>query len=514
MRNDATATVQLLEVQRDGNVYQSLPEPTWAVMFGWYLHPTFSGGYNLPFHPNLRPLFVSFHLNKPDALTPDAIAYLRRWAPIGCRDWQTVALLTAAGVPAFFSGCITTTVDTVFSRTGPDERTGVAYIDAQDAPEEGDQIEQSVGDIRLQPLTSNLALGREWVERYHTEFAEVVTTRLHSYLPARSVGCRVDFHPRNPSDPRFGGLIDIDEAAYEKIRQGILTKLAAMLGILAGGADEQAAYAALARAVRPDLAAAERFLGDQEFSRAALPPVTLPELGERVIVVNAPRASRPLARLLDTLRRTHPTTTCWSSAAPLGLADGVFRIAAPQGQDLAVAAVLNALPDHTRALMLSSDSVLRGDPMALFDAATSSSGLAADPDVRKNRQSLSVLIRRVSSRQGEDWRRALRFAAAAHRRSGHGARVPDTRVCVIDPAALRAAGWTELAGELIGTFDARLGEALALVTRGDFAPLPEHGQTRLGLEPYDPDAVLLQGAGAVRVPLKWLTTSGETANPR
>ena len=512
-RDDAAASVQLIEVQRDGNVYQSLPEPTWAVMFGWYLHPTFSGGYNLPFHPHLRPLFISFHLNKPDALTPAATNYLRRYGPIGCRDWQTVALLAAAGVPAFFSGCITTTVDTVFARTGPDERTGVVHIDAQSEPEEGEQIEQSVDDLRAQPLPVNLALGRQWVERYATEFAEVSTSRLHSYLPARSVGCRVDFHPGNPSDPRFGGLIGIDDHAYELIRQGILDKLAGMLATLADGADEQQAYGRWRELCAPDVAAAQEFLAGLEFGRRELPEVTLPALGERVIVVNAPRSSKTLKRLLKSLRGQAPDEDVLVvGAEPEGLWEGSHHIPAPAGQDLTMAAVLAALPDHCRALVLTSDAVLRDAPNALFAAATGGDVLAADPDLRRNRQSLSVLIRRVSARQGADWQRALQFAATAHRRCGHGGIVPDTRVCVIDPVALRASGWSELAGELIGTFSARLSEALAVAIRGVFADLPAHAQTRLGVEPYDPEAVVLQGAGAARVPLKWLA-GARTGSP-
>lgn len=503
------ATVQLVEVQRDGNVYQDLPQPTWAIMFGWYLHPTFSGGYNLPFHPHLRPLFISFHLNKPDALTPDAVDYLRRWAPIGCRDWQTVALLTAAGVPAFFSGCITTTVDTVFARSGPDERSGTAYIDAQDAPEEGDQIEQSVADIRPQPLTANLALAREWVQRYHAEFAEVSTTRLHSYLPARSVGCRVDFHPTNPSDPRFGGLIAIDDAEYERIRQGILGKLATMLELLATGADEEVGYARWRELCAPDVAAASDFLGAMTFGRRPLPAVVLPKVGERVIVVNAPRATKRLSRLLASVSlRCHDVPVLVVGPdETAGLGEGVHVVPAEQGQDLTMAAVLDALPDGTRALVLSADTVLRGDPAALFGAVTSASGLAAEVDVRRNRLDLAGMIRRVSARQGDDWQRALRFAAAAHRRCGHGRQVPDARVCMIDPAALRSAGWSELAGELIESFGARFAEALALVVAGDFALLPEHSLTRVALERHDPDAVVLQGAGAARVPVGWLAAS-------
>lgn len=510
VRTDASATVQLIELQRDGNVYQALPEPVWAVMFGWYLHPTYSAGYHLPFNPAVRPLFISFHLNKPDALTPAAVDYLRRYGPIGCRDWQTVALLASAGVPAFFSGCITTTVDTVFARTGPDERTGTAYIDAADAPDEDDQIEQSVGDIRREPLPDNLALGREWVERYHSEFAEVSTTRLHSYLPARSVGCRVDFHPKNPSDPRFGGLIAIDDDAYERIRQGILDKLAAVLAVLANGADETGVYDRWRELCAPDVAAGEQYLGSLRFGTTPLPPfdrAVLGGVGNRVVLVNATTATKPLARLLKSMAE-HASATPVVVVGALNaeqVPPGVRVVAAePAAQDATLAAVLQAVPDGARVLLLSSDTVVRGALDPLFDAPVSAAGLAAAPDVRKYLRSLSVLIRRVSSRQGDDWQRALRFAAAAHRRCPHGATVPDVRACVIDVAALRASGWTELAGELTGTFDARISEALSIVTRGDYAPLPEHSFTRIAVERADPAALVVHGAASAKVPLKWL----------
>ena len=72
-------------------------------------------------------------------------------------------------------------------------------------------------------------------------------------------------------------------------------------------------------------------------------------------------------------------------------------------------------------------------------------------------------------------------------------------------AALRAAGWSDLAGELIGTYSARFAEAVAVVTAGDFQPLPSHALTRVALERHDPDAVVLLGAGAARIRPSTLT---------
>ena len=131
-RSGIDADLEVITVHRDASMYEPIPEDTWVLAFGWYMHALFDLRHGFPLHRNLRPLFVSFHCNKRDLLTPEAIEYLKRYGPVGCRDWTTVDLLLSLGVPAFFSGCLTTTIDTVFPELtappGPD--APVAYVDA------------------------------------------------------------------------------------------------------------------------------------------------------------------------------------------------------------------------------------------------------------------------------------------------------------------------------------------------------------------------------------------------
>ncbi len=132
-----SATFNLFELNRDGNTLQAVPERTWALTFGWFMHYMFDQGYALPFHDNVRPIIMSVHIRFPAILTPEAIEYLRRYSPVGCRDWQTVALLRSVGVPAFFSGCMTTTVDTVFRRDGEDTSDYLTADGAGTVPDAG-----------------------------------------------------------------------------------------------------------------------------------------------------------------------------------------------------------------------------------------------------------------------------------------------------------------------------------------------------------------------------------------
>lgn len=83
--------------------------PIKLIMNGWFTH---SPSRWVP-SPAIIPHFVSFHVNSSAAdriLSPQGVEYLRRHAPIGCRDHHTVRLLRERGIDAYFSGCLTLTL--------------------------------------------------------------------------------------------------------------------------------------------------------------------------------------------------------------------------------------------------------------------------------------------------------------------------------------------------------------------------------------------------------------------
>lgn len=84
-------------------------EPTALILNGWFTNEP--RGWCPA--PAIDPLFVSFHLNSmaEKALLSGAnLEYFRRHAPIGCRDRDSVRRFQAAGVDAFFTGCLTLTL--------------------------------------------------------------------------------------------------------------------------------------------------------------------------------------------------------------------------------------------------------------------------------------------------------------------------------------------------------------------------------------------------------------------
>ncbi|WP_168414801.1 polysaccharide pyruvyl transferase family protein [Acinetobacter indicus] len=96
------------------------------ILNGWFTHHPETW---VP-SPQLEPLFVSLHINSSaaDRMLSDAgIAYLKKYEPIGCRDHYTVRLLESKGIKAYFTGCLTLTLDS-YAKKDSIENDGKIYI--------------------------------------------------------------------------------------------------------------------------------------------------------------------------------------------------------------------------------------------------------------------------------------------------------------------------------------------------------------------------------------------------
>lgn len=96
-----------------------------VIMNGWFTHNV----HNWVPADNIEPLFVSFHINNtaaPHMLSEKGIAYLKKHEPIGCRDQFSADTLKAKGIDAYFTGCLTLTLDTY--KVDDSERGDDIYI--------------------------------------------------------------------------------------------------------------------------------------------------------------------------------------------------------------------------------------------------------------------------------------------------------------------------------------------------------------------------------------------------
>ncbi len=246
-----TGSVHLLPVNRDFSGADPIPEGTWMVAFGWHMHSLYDLRSDFPYHPNIRPVFLSFHVNRLEMLTGEALAYLLRYGPVGCRDWNTVFLLLGAGVDAFFTGCVTTTVGGLFPARETVYRGGgaVGLIDMLPRPAERAlpnlrQYRHQGDEWRALPMAGGLRAASAALAAYQRDLDRAVTTRLHAYLPLTSLGIPVEFRGRNAGDVRFAGLTGLQPGnpRLASIQADIRDLTARMFTKIVSGASEAEVY--------------------------------------------------------------------------------------------------------------------------------------------------------------------------------------------------------------------------------------------------------------------------------
>lgn len=490
--DDVEAEVEVVAVQRDASMYQPVPEGTWTLCFGWYMHPISGYRYGFPLNAALRPIFVSFHCNERALLTEPVVEYLKRYGPVGCRDWTTVYLLLSMGVPAFFSGCLTTTIGTVFPDrpAGAPSDLGVGYVDvrAADLPEGATQYRQGLPEVRGRSFAANCFVALDRLETYRRH-ERVVTSRLHCYLPLRSLGEPVDFRPGNHSDPRFNGLIGIDDAAFGAMRAGLLGKLEKVFAAILAGDSEDSVYALWHELTAADVAAAEasarshaeppapsaevtaaiadtvRAVADPDerdrpqpgavHAAVVLRPGQGPRLRTMIASLTA-HTARPLhlsvladgprPKLRQELAEACPSVSIdWLTTSAPEDADGGVQ---DSGSSLTARAALllaELLPDVDRVVVLPAESVVTADVGALADLDLDGHLFAAPTVVGPDRSSGFAVVHKAAERlnvRTDLSAELLRTAYAAH---AFDFDAFTTEVLVLDLARMRAAGFAERA---------------------------------------------------------------------
>jgi len=518
-RHGVDADLEVMTVHRDASMYEPIPPDTWTLGFGWFMHALFTMRHGFPLHRNLRPIFVSFHCNKRGLLTPDAIDYLRRYAPIGCRDWTTVDLLLSIGVPAFFSGCVTTTIDTVFPElpAGPSAAAPVAYVDvpAGDVPRGADVFRHSRPAVRRRSFVDNVRIALDLLETYRREHRGVVTSRLHCYLPVRSLGMEVDFRPKNRADIRFDGLVDITDEAFGAIRDGLLDKLEQVLGAIAGGRPEDEVYALWREITAADVAAAR----ERHALPAQVPPVRPGTAQAVAAAVAATTAHGPgpaedavhcavilrrgaglsLSVLVASLlehgsRPLHLWVLARSGTAPIARrlaarfpdlsfswvpVRGVGRdLVTPGGERAAAATAIrlllaDLLPTAGRVVVLPLPAVATGDVAELADLDLGGHALGAARRTGVADISGFGVIHAAAERLGDRTLAASALRRTAHARHAFDFDAFDAGVLVLDLERLRGEGFTARGPALVEQFGLDALEVLHYRFGPDRATVPE-----------------------------------------
>jgi len=234
-----TRIVELVAIDRDASVFNRIDNPVMTPLFGWLSIPMLDW-WAFPMHPLVRPLPLSLHIQHPAMLTAPMIEWLRRYGPIGCRDMATLRLLSSVDVPAFFTGCLTTTLGRIIRQSpAPLERPGaIDYSPGARTPGPAwRRFTHAVPELPLLDPGDALDLALDRLLTY-ARLPAAATTRLHAYLPLRSMGVPVTL-PDQAIDPsRFDGLAAIPDHALDAMAAALHNLFAGMLDAILAGLDE------------------------------------------------------------------------------------------------------------------------------------------------------------------------------------------------------------------------------------------------------------------------------------
>jgi hypothetical protein len=197
-----------------------------AIISGWFMHQ--KGGFWEALQPppeeswppslSIDPFFISIHMTGsflPTVFSQKNIDYLKEHGPIGARDLFTFNELQKRGIPSYFSGCLTLTLENPFT-----ERNDIIYL-VDLNPELINYIKSKVSSPVV-VITHGKPLLRLLSPKHRLKYAEyildlyrkakcVVTTRLHAAMPClafQTPMLMISSKTPESVDARFPGLYE------------------------------------------------------------------------------------------------------------------------------------------------------------------------------------------------------------------------------------------------------------------------------------------------------------------
>ncbi len=356
------------------------------------------------------------------------------------------------------------------------------------------------------------------IDRYQREFTQVVTSRLHCYLPVTSLGVDIRFKPRNASDVRFDGLrgLKANGPGFASMRDNIREEIAETFALVLQGASEEQVYARWRELTADRVDAARERVGrplqaepepvdvgavlDAVVTHArgnpadgALDVVVAagPDDADRVLVLAESvlhGAGGPVHLLVLGPGLGAPYADRLAAAFP-ETAVSVLDTSAITGEELGpdvARLLLPALLPHTeRVVLLSSDCLVDGDLMPLARLDLGGQAVAARSTTRLSanlwRDAGDTLPPRIAS----DLRRLIAG------KQPFGVTVVDPDVLVLDLARLREQRFVEDTVPLMsGHFRLDWVGVLQAHVGGDRVELEATWNTLVGREPVGEPVVL------------------------
>lgn len=240
---------------REGLNKPSTDEQVKLICNGWFMGKP----KNWPPAKNITPLFISFHVtnsNNSYKLLPNKklIDYYKQFEPIGCRDLKTKGYFDKIGVKAYFSNCITLTLENHFTERNDDillvdplrynyTKPYRDFLIKRMIPKKyQDFVKFAYQRRKVTDLTREERFGEaEKLIEMYSKAKMVITSRIHVALPCLALGTPVYFinagyHSSlfNLND-RFEGIMNlfnvINEDVFPFSSKSILHKMLRVLNI-------------------------------------------------------------------------------------------------------------------------------------------------------------------------------------------------------------------------------------------------------------------------------------------
>lgn len=210
-------------------------EPVTTIMSAWYMWQK----WNWPPSKYVYPLWIGLHYNDIWRLRPRGMPsrfeyiesgpgydYLKKYEPIGCRDYYTVDRLKERGIEGYFSGCITLTLPKM--KVEKPEKEYICLVDVDKKVEKAvrKQLEATGIEVRvLEPTRKECSTDMTWEEReaqveemltIYQNAKCVLTFRLHCSLPCLALETPVLLVRHSFKSVRFTPYKDWMHTAYPK----------------------------------------------------------------------------------------------------------------------------------------------------------------------------------------------------------------------------------------------------------------------------------------------------------
>ncbi len=221
---------------------------------GWFM----KNPENWPPHKDLDPLFISMYIDHKHGcyekmLSPDLIPYYQKYAPIGCRDKNTLKLFKKLGVDSYYSGCATLTLPKYTGERTEEILLVDPFVKIFDKKYTDTQIERLIPEkyknkvslithhdfeMKHLPIEERMKNVEKLLERY-AKAKLIITSRIHCALPATAMGTPVYFmdvgYDRKQAHDRLEGLLDlfevVDDTHFPVSSNQPLTKIQRKLGL-------------------------------------------------------------------------------------------------------------------------------------------------------------------------------------------------------------------------------------------------------------------------------------------